>query len=297
MSRPEYTVSWAGHTLQFGAKTRIMGIINITPDSFSDGGKFFACNDAVAHAGRLVEDGADIIDIGGESTRPFSEPVSPDDELERVIPVIEKLAGTINVPISIDTTKAVVAKQALKAGASIINDISAMRLDRDMADVAAEYSVPVIMMHMQGTPQTMQVSPTYNNLTGEIKTFFKDSIESAVKKGVLRSRIIIDPGIGFGKTLQHNLLIIKNLSDFDSLESPILIGLSRKSFLQKLLKDDLKQEPEHDMSLIESGSQAAVAAAAINGAHIVRVHDAAAARRTLKIIDAINQAGYGTTPH
>ena len=289
MSRQKYTISWGGHNLKLGDKTRIMGILNVTPDSFSDGGSFFTCDDAVAHAAQLVEAGADIIDIGGESTRPFSGPVSPEDEIGRVVPVIERLAGSIKVPLSIDTTKAIVAKQAIEAGASIINDISAMRLDHDMAGVAAEYSVPVIMMHMRGTPQTMQISPVYGDLIGEIKDFFKDSIESAVKRGVLRSRIIIDPGIGFGKRLEHNLLIIKNLSDFDTLDVPILIGPSRKSFLRILLKDELKKEPGHDLSLIESGTQAAVAAAALNGAHLVRVHDVAGTRKTLKIIDAINQ--------
>ncbi len=292
MSRQKYTISWGGHNLKLGDKTRIMGILNVTPDSFSDGGSFFTCDDAVSHAAQLVEAGADIIDIGGESTRPFSEPVSPEDEIGRVVPVIERLAGNIKVPLSIDTTKAIVAKQAIEAGASIINDISAMRLDHDMAGVAAEYSVPVIMMHMQGTPQTMQISPGYDDLTGEIKDFFKDSIESAVKKGVLRSRIIIDPGIGFGKTLEHNLRIIKNLSDFDTLDVPILIGPSRKSFLRILLKDELKKESGHDLSLIESGTQATVAAAALNGAHIVRVHDVAGTRKTLKIIDAINQSSH-----
>lgn len=289
MSRQKYTISWGKHTLELGYKTRIMGILNVTPDSFSDGGNFFTCDDAVAQAARLVEDGADIIDIGGESTRPFSDPVSPEDEIGRVVPVIERLAGSIKVPVSIDTTKASVAKQAIEAGASIINDISGMRLDHDMAGVAAEYSVPVIMMHMQGSPQTMQISPVYDDLTGEIKDFFQHSIDSAVKRGVLRSRIIIDPGIGFGKTLKHNLLIIKNLSDFDTLDVPILIGPSRKSFLKNLLKDELKEDSEHDLSLIESGTQAAVAAAALNGAHIVRVHDVAGTRNTLKIIDAINQ--------
>ncbi len=289
MSRQKYTISWGKHTLELGDKTRIMGILNVTPDSFSDGGSFFTCNDAVAHAARLVKDGADIIDIGGESTRPFSDPVSPEDEIGRVLPVIEKLAGSIKVPVSIDTTKASVAKQAIEAGASIINDISGMRIDHNMAGVAAEYSVPVIMMHMQGSPQTMQISPVYDDLTGEIKDFLQHSIDSAVKRGVLRSRIIIDPGIGFGKTLKHNLLIIKNLSDFDTLDVPILIGPSRKSFLKNLLKDELKEDSEHDLSLIESGTQAAVAAAALNGAHIVRVHDVAGTRNTLKIIDAINQ--------
>lgn len=287
MSKQKYIISCNGHSLELGNKTSIMGILNITPDSFSDGGKFFTCDNAVTHAEQLIAEGADIIDIGGESTRPFSEPVSAADEIKRVVPVIKRLAKKIKIPISIDTNKAIVAKQALEAGASIINDISAMRHDPEMADIAAEYGVPIIMMHMQGTPQTMQVAPLYDDLMEEIKAFFEDSIASAVKKGILPSNIIIDPGIGFGKTVEHNLSIIKNLSVFDTLDVPILIGPSRKSFLKTLLKDELKKEAEYNLALLDTGTQAAVAAAALNGAHIVRVHDVAGACKTLKIIDSI----------
>ena len=293
MSKPEYIIEWNNYTLKLGNKTRIMGILNITPDSFSDGGNFFSCDDALIHAEHLIAEGADIIDIGGESTRPFSRPVSSADEIERVVPVIEQLAKKIRIPISIDTTKADVARSALEAGASMINDISAMRSDPDMADVAAKYAVPVIMMHMQGTPQTMQIAPAYDDLIKDIKEFFKDLIDPVVAKGVLRTKIIIDPGIGFGKTLKHNLRIIKKLADFNTLDVPILIGPSRKAFLRTLLKDELKEKSEHDaFSLIEAGTQAAVAAAALNGAHIVRVHDVAGTRKTLKIINAINQRNH-----
>ena len=289
MSKPEYIIEWDNYTLELGNKTRIMGILNVTPDSFSDGGNFFSCDDALNYAEHLVAEGADIIDVGGESTRPFSKPVSSSDEIERVVPVIERLAKKIRIPISIDTTKADVARHALESGASIINDISAMKNDPDMVNIAAKYAVPIIMMHMQGTPQTMQVAPTYDDLIGEIKEFFKSLIDSAVAKGVSRTKIIIDPGIGFGKTLKHNLRIIKKLADFNMLDVPILIGPSRKSFLRTLLKDELKEKSEHDVfSLIEAGTQAAVSAAALNGAHIVRVHDVAGTRKTLKIIDAIN---------
>ena len=293
MSKPEYIIEWDNYTLELGNKTRIMGILNITPDSFSDGGNFFSCDDALNHAEHLVAEGADIIDVGGESTRPFSKPVSSADEIGRVVPVIERLAKKIRIPISIDTTKADVARHALEAGASMINDISAMRSDPDMVNVAAKYAVPVIMMHMQGTPQTMQIAPIYDDLMGEIKEFFKDLIDSVVAKGVLRTKIIIDPGIGFGKTLKHNLHIIKKLADFNRLDVPILIGPSRKAFLRTLLKSELKEKSEHDeFSLIEAGTQTAISAAALNGAHIVRVHDVAGTRKTLKIIDAINQSNH-----
>jgi len=182
-----------------------MGVVNVTPDSFSDGGKFFKCEDAVAQGVTLYEEGADIIDIGGESTRPFSDPLSADEESARVLPVIEKLADRIPVPISIDTTKAVVARRALKSGAAMINDVSSLRMDPELVEVAAEHDVPVVLMHMKGTPKDMQVSPTYDNLIDEIKSFLADAAERAVKGGVARKKLIIDPGIGFGKTYRHNL--------------------------------------------------------------------------------------------
>ncbi|QTA90536.1 dihydropteroate synthase [Desulfonema magnum] len=282
-----YTLSWENHTLELGKRTCVMGIVNVTPDSFSDGGKFFNCDEAVAQGEKMVEDGADIIDIGGESTRPFSEEVSAQEEIQRVIPVIEKLAKRISVPISIDTTKAGVARQAIEAGASVINDISSLHLDPDMADVAAEYGVPVILMHMKGTPKTMQVSPTYDDVVKEVITFFEDEISNAEKRGIPRSKIIIDPGIGFGKTVEHNLLLIQRLDEFKSLDTPILMGTSRKAFIRNLLKNETDKDLDPASPEAETGTQASVAASVLNGAHIVRVHNVVNTCATLKIIDAI----------
>jgi dihydropteroate synthase len=282
-----FKLSWNTHSLELGKRTCIMGILNVTPDSFSDGGKFFTFDDAVAQGEKLFKDGADIIDIGGESTRPFSEMVSGEEEVRRVVPVIEKLAKRVSIPISIDTTKAIVAKQAIEAGASIINDISSLRFDPDMADIAAKYKVPVIMMHIKGAPKTMQVLPTYEDLISEIKDFLTDAIDSANKKGISRSKIIIDPGIGFGKTVEHNLLLIKNLHEFKTLDIPILIGPSRKSFLRNILKDEISKDINPNLPEVETGTQAAIAATILHGAHIVRVHDVANTRATVKIIDAI----------
>ena len=206
--RKVYTVAWDGHTLELGRRTRIMGILNVTPDSFSDGGQFYTTDVAVAHGLKLAQAGADILDIGGESTRPFSEPVSIDEEIRRVVPVIEQLTPKIAVPISIDTTKAKVAQAAIAAGASIINDISSLRSDPEMVTLAAASAVPVILMHMKGTPKDMQVSPTYDDVVAEIIRFLEDVTDRAQKNGLARERIIIDPGIGFGKTVDHNLQLI-----------------------------------------------------------------------------------------
>lgn len=276
------------YSLELGKRTCIMGILNITPDSFSDGGKFFNFENAIAQGEKLVEDGADILDIGGESTRPFSEPVSAQEEIRRVVPVIKKLAKRVSIPISIDTTKASVARQAIGAGASIINDIGALRFDGDMAEVAVQNDVPVILMHMQGTPKTMQISPVYGDVVKEIKEFLANAIETAAQEGISRSKIIIDPGIGFSKTIDHNLLLIKHLHEFKSLGVPILIGPSRKSFVQSILKDSGDINP--DLGEVESGTQAAIAIAVLNGAHIVRAHDVASTYATVKIIDAMKMA-------
>jgi len=282
-----YHLPCGRHSLILGEHTRIMGILNVTPDSFSDGGRFFTFDDAVAQGQKLFEDGADILDIGGESTRPFSDTVTAEEEIDRVVPVIEEIAKRVSIPISIDTTKAVVARRAIEAGASMINDVSALRHDHKLADVALEHGVPIILMHMLGSPKTMQVSPTYNDLIGEIRTFLENAIELAVKKGILKSKIIIDPGIGFGKTVEHNLLLIKYLRKFEPLDVPILIGPSRKAFIRQILKDRNAEEIEADLPVVETGTQAAIAAAALNGAHIIRVHDVAGTRATLQVVDAI----------
>jgi len=285
-----YQLIWNGHRLELGTRTAIMGVINVTPDSFSDGGKFFKCEDAVAQGITLYEDGADIIDIGGESTRPFSDPLSADEESDRVLPVIEKLAARMPVPISIDTTKAVVARRALEAGASMINDVSSLRMDPELVEVAAEYGVPVVLMHMKGTPKDMQVSPRYDHLVDEIRSFLAAAVERAVKGGVSRKKLIVDPGIGFGKTFQHNLTLINRLSEFKSLGLPLLVGPSRKAFIRNLLKDGDLSDIDPQLPIVETGTQAAVAAAALNGAHVVRVHDVASTLATVKIIDAIRNA-------
>lgn len=285
-----HQLTWKTHSLDLGAQTRIMGILNITPDSFSDGGRYFSPDVALAHAEQMVADGADIIDIGGESSRPFSEPVSVEEECRRVVPVIEKLAGRIAVPISIDTTKAAVARQAIAAGAAIVNDISALRLDPELGRVIAESNVPVILMHMKGMPADMQVAPEYRDLIGEISAFLSQAVERAESMGIERAKMIIDPGIGFGKTVSHNLCLIQHLGDFQRLELPILIGSSRKAFIRKILSASGTNERAPMDPLIETGTQASVAAAIMNGAQIVRVHDVANTAATVKIVDAIKNA-------
>jgi dihydropteroate synthase len=282
-----FNLAWGKHRLEMGRRTCIMGVLNITPDSFSDGGKFFTVDDAVTQGYKLFQDGADVIDIGGESTRPFSDAVSAEEEIQRVVPVIERLLERISIPISIDTTKAVVAEHAIKAGASMINDISSLRFDPEMADVAADYGVPVILMHMLGNPKTMQIEPKYDDLIGQLKAFFENNIDLAEQKGISRSKLIIDPGIGFGKTFDHNLTVINNLHEFKTLNVPILIGTSRKAFIRNLLKDEAMEDVHPQSRIVETGTQASVAAAVLNGAHIVRVHDVASTRITVKIIDAI----------
>ena len=267
-----------------------MGVVNVTPDSFSDGGKFFDCDAAVAQGERLASEGAGIIDIGGESTRPFSDSIPVEEEIGRVVPVIEKLASRVSIPISIDTTKAEVARRAIEAGAAIINDVSALRFESGLGDVAVEFDTPVILMHMLGEPKSMQVSPRYDNLLLEIREFLEDAVKRAQKLGISRSQLVIDPGIGFGKTIEHNLLLIKHVPFFSSLDLPILIGASRKAFIRKILKDAQGQELPPDLPLVEIGSQAAAAAAVLHGAHIVRVHDVANTVATVKILDAMMNA-------
>ncbi len=291
--KPCFQFNWAGHFLDMGQTTRIMGVVNITPDSFSDGGRFIDPQAALSHAEKMVEEGADIVDIGGESTRPFSDPVPEEEEIKRVVPVISALAKQVSVPISIDTTKARVARKALDAGASIINDISALRQDPDMAKVVAESKVPVILMHMLGTPKNMQKSPTYQNVVGEIRTFLNNAIQSAMDKGIDGSKIIIDPGIGFGKTVDHNFLLLKHIHEFLDLNVPVLVGPSRKAFIRNKLGEIENKAPLPDSLLVETGTQAAVAACGLSGIHIVRCHNVANTRATLKIIDEIRNASHG----
>ncbi|MGD2030588.1 MAG: dihydropteroate synthase [Desulfobacterales bacterium] len=287
-----YRLAWGKHSLVLGKRTCIMGIVNVTPDSFSDGGNFFNRDDAIAQGQKLFEEGADILDIGGESTRPYSDAVSAEEEIRRVITVIETLAKRIPIPISIDTTKSEVARRAIQAGASMINDVSALRMDHGIADVAAEYDIPLILMHMLGTPKTMQTNPVYDDLIKEIKEFLKNAVDYAESKKVSKSKIIIDPGIGFGKTVEHNLLLIKHLHEFKTLDVPILIGPSRKAFIRNILKDKIVKDINPDLAVVETGTQASVAAAVLNGAHMVRVHNVANTRVTIKIINAIKNVPY-----
>ena len=287
-----FTVKWGRHVLEMGPHPLIMGIINVTPDSFSDGGRYFSANKAVEHGERLVRQGAHILDIGGESTRPFSDPVSESEQIERVVPVIKILAQQqIPVPISIDTTSAAVAKAALDAGASIINDISSLRADETMGKLAAEANVPLILMHMQGTPRNMQIDPKYNDLIGEIKSFFGAAVTRAKAAGVKKSQIIIDPGIGFGKTVVHNLALIHQINVFHSLNLPILVGHSRKTFIRKTVSPSSKNDLSPDHPLVEIGTQAIVYALATKGVHIIRVHNVANTVATLKMVDALDKAG------
>jgi dihydropteroate synthase len=288
--RKAYQLSWSNHTLELGARTCIMGIVNVTPDSFSDGGKFFDTGVAIAQGEKLAAEGADIIDVGGESTRPFSDPVPDEEEIRRVVPVIEQLAQRVSIPISIDTTKAEVARRALDAGASIINDVAALRFDPALAAIAVEFGTPLILMHMLGEPKSMQVAPCYDDLIQDICSFLKDAVARAEKLGVSRSKIIVDPGIGFGKTVTHNLLLLKHVQTFASLDLPVLIGASRKAFIRKILKQPHEEDIQADLPIVATGTQAAVAAAVLNGAHIVRVHDVANTVASVKILDALMQA-------
>jgi dihydropteroate synthase len=290
MTSPDYHLTWRGYSLELGLLTRIMGILNITPNSFSDGGKFFDQKRALDQAERLAADGADILDIGGESTRPFSEAVDAEEETRRVVPVIEYLAKKITIPISVDTTKAVVAERAIAAGASIINDVSALHFDPRMAAVAAKNDCLLVLMHMKGTPRDMQVAPVYDDLMGEVKQYLANAVAQAEAAGVKKNKIIRDPGIGFGKTLDHNLFLIQRLKEFQSFDLPVLLGTSRKAFIRKLLAQNGNSEPSPDHPLVETGTQASVAAGILAGAHIVRVHDVANTRATVKIVDAIRNS-------
>ncbi|MBF0486947.1 MAG: dihydropteroate synthase [Nitrospirae bacterium] len=260
-----------------------MGVLNVTPDSFSDGGRFFDKTRAIEHALSMAADGADIIDIGGESTRPGAEAVSYDEELRRTIPVIEALVGSIPVAISIDTYKAGVAQRALQAGAEIVNDISGLRFDSDMASVAALHEAAVVIMHIKGTPKDMQKNPVYEAIFSEIKEYFNRSIEMALAAGVKKDLIILDPGIGFGKTTGHNLQIIGNLDRFATMGMPIMVGVSKKAFIGQIL----------DGAGVEKramGTAAMVAASILKGADIVRVHDVREMAGAAKAAFAVRRA-------
>ncbi len=283
ISKTHYSIHCRKQTFTLGKRTLLMGVLNVTPDSFSDGGLFFDKEKAIAQGLRMVEEGADMIDIGGESTRPGSKPLGLEEELRRVIPVIESLSKEIGVPISIDTYKSAVAKKAIEAGAEIINDISGLKFDPTLANVAAKEDIPLILMHIRGIPETMQKDVHYESLFSEILQYLSDSIQRAESAGLDPQQIIIDPGIGFGKTLEDNLLIIKNLFELRVLGKPILLGTSRKSFIGKILNAEAKDRIEGTLSSIAIG--------VLNGAHIIRCHDVLQAKKAIAVADAIRMAG------
>jgi dihydropteroate synthase len=259
-----------------------MGVVNVTPDSFSDGDEFFDTERAIEQGERLAAEGADILDVGGESTRPFSESTPTEEELRRVIPVIRELARRTRIPISIDSCKAAVARAALDAGASLVNDISSLGFDPEMKAVVASSGAPLILMHMQGTPRNMQVKPHYDSLLSEVVRFLEERFWIACEAGVSRDQIMVDPGIGFGKTVTHNLLLIKHLDALTILGRPVLLGTSRKSFIGAVLNRPVTER--------EPGSWATVCAAILKGAHILRVHEVAVCRQVADMIDAIVNA-------
>ena len=281
ITRDTFVLRTPKREIAIGTRTLIMGIVNVTPDSFSDGGMFGCVEDAAEHALKLEEAGADIIDIGGESTRPGSEPVSADEEAGRVLPLIERLEGALTVPISIDTAKAVVAHRALEAGAEMVNDISSMGFDDQMSEVVATHHVPVVLMHMRGRPRTMQEGDlSYRSLMGEITGFLEGRIEAAVSAGIDAEQIIVDPGIGFGKSAADNIAILRDLRELKTLGRPILVGASRKRFIGQITD---REDPEERLE----GTAASVAASILNGAHIVRVHDVEFMERVSRIADGI----------
>jgi len=259
----------------------IMGVVNVTPDSFSDGGRFLAADAALEQALTLVREGASIVDIGGESSRPGSEPVSLDEELHRVLPVIEALAGRVGVPISVDTMKADVARRALAAGAAIINDVSALRYDDAMLDVVVEAGCPICLMHMQGMPKTMQEDPRYDDVVDEVLRFLEERLTFALARGVREEQVMIDPGVGFGKTIAHNLALLDGLSRFTALGRPVLLGTSRKRFLGAILG----AEPGDRVV----GTVATTVIGFLAGAHVFRVHDVRPNFEALRVALAVRE--------
>jgi dihydropteroate synthase len=267
--------------INFPIRPLIMGVVNVTPDSFFDGGRYLDTEAAVAHAVRLVEEGADLLDIGAESTRPGADVVHEAEECRRAIPVIAAVAKTVTVPISIDTSKAAVARAALDAGAVLVNDVTALRGDPAMVDMVARTGAGIVLMHMQGTPRTMQQAPCYNDVVGEISDFFEERIRFAMVHGIGRRQIILDPGIGFGKLLVHNLTLLAQLSRFEQFECPLLVGVSQKAFLGKLMDRPVQER--------QWGTAAAVAMAVDRGAQILRVHDVRAMKDVIQVASAIRQ--------
>jgi dihydropteroate synthase len=273
--------------LECGVRPAIMGILNVTPDSFSDGGRFTDTAAAVAAARQMVEDGADIIDVGGESTRPGAAAVDTAEELRRVIPVIEAIVTETDALVSVDTMKADVAREGMRHGAHIINDVSALTHDAAMADVAGEFGAGVVLMHMQGSPRTMQSDPQYGDVVSEIRCYLEARVSTVVEAGLARETLAIDPGVGFGKTAEHNVLLVAHLAQFASLGQPVLVGLSRKRFLGMLTG-----APVEDRL---AGSLAGLACSVLHGAHIMRVHDVKESAQAARIAAAIRGPEYTHT--
>ncbi len=282
-TKSDDVLQWPGGSLDFSGGCLIMGVLNVTPDSFSDGGQFLDAERAVAHGLEMVSQGAAIVDVGGESTRPGAASVPPAEQVRRVVPVIESLTRLTKVPISIDTCDAEVARAALAAGASILNDISALA-DDDMARLAAESQVPVVLMHMQGTPRTMQADPHYEDVVGEVLDFLVGRARRAESFGIPGERIWIDPGIGFGKTIEHNLLLIKHIGRFVATGCRVLVGPSRKRFIGAITG---REKPADRVF----GTAATVALCATAGVSIVRVHDVAAMQDVLRVVRAVQECG------
>lgn len=271
-----------GRKLPISDKPLIMGILNVTNDSFYDGGLYSSLEKAVERAKQMIDEGADIIDVGGESTRPFSQRVPLEEELERVVPVIKKIREFSDILISIDTYKSKVAYEAIMAGADIINDISGLSFDKDMAKVASNFDVPVVIMHIKGRPEDMQISPYYDDVIGEIKEYFKERIEYAKSQGIKEENIIIDPGIGFGKRVEDNLKILKHLDEFKTFGKPLLIGTSMKSFIGVVTNSPLTERL--------SGTLGSVAISVWMGADIVRVHNVKETKRVVDLVHAIKKS-------
>lgn len=286
--RKTFRLKLKARTLVLGERTLVMGVLNVTPDSFSDGGKFFDVDAAVQRALRMERDGADILDIGGESTRPGSEGVTAEEELRRVLPVLERLRGKLRIPISIDTQKAAVVEAAAKAGAEIINDVSALRTDEELAGVAKQYKLPLILMHMRGQPRTMQKGPFARDVMRDVKRGLREAVGRAIKAGIAKSQIILDPGIGFGKSYAQNCELLRRLPELAELGYPLLVGTSRKAFIGAILGSEKNPLPPEERLW---GTAATVAAGIFGGAHIVRVHDVAEMAQVARMTDAIVHAG------
>lgn len=278
-----YSYQFGKKVYDLSSRTHVMGVLNVTPDSFSDGGKYMKLENAVAHAKKMAAEGADFIDVGGQSTRPGADEVSTEEELKRVIPVIKALAGEIKTPISVDTYRSEVAVEALKNGALIVNDISGFNFDKNMAAAIAAHNATAIVMHIKGTPMDMQVKPEYDDLLGEITQYFENAAWKANVEGI--KQIIFDPGIGFGKTVEHNLLILKHINEFKRLDTPLMIGISRKSMISRIL--DIEDGNVNDR---HEGTIALNSVAILNGANIIRVHDVTEGVRTARILDAYKKS-------